>query len=553
MIALTKSADCQPAKAQCPGQVSPDAVLLTANETRVYKDSYVHNLIHQPQRMPVIIKTSNISDETNFPSYVSIKAVVQNEKRRYFVEDKSKFAMMCTDILHSCQLIEIKSPTRSFKLKNLSAAAAVSQGYFLAFVDGEGEEYQAIMDDLSVFLHTQKLDKMADGRKRNPTGLSVYGMAGNKYRCVVFFDVIYGFHIHDLDNFTEPVVMRKTLDYRLSNTWLGCDPELCFDARVDFAYHDQGSIVMGSGRSRWRIDPSKRTGPHALKQDTWAADSIDKRAHLAIVFRENMATVNDSGREKKYVTKDTFKEMNSAVEAAFSMETSQISLISDQSVYIYKLTSFFSTKPYNFYHIRTIPLRSMFNTFEKTIDAAESISGTTYLFRRNHFYSHNVKKNITSTPMLIQNSLFPCSDSFYSSFKASQMLSITNAEQFKQYRMQFVATNSTEVTTSSSTISSSTISSSAMASSTLASSTASSKISTASKFTKVSRKTVSLVSLTLILLIVSATICFLSIMTLWVCLKNMKPSSEDTPELFFVDVKDNQGSVSTETTAGKLI
>ncbi|KAI1309067.1 hypothetical protein HDE_00250 [Halotydeus destructor] len=163
----------------------------------------------------------------------------------------------------------------------------------------------------------------------------------------------------------------------------------------------------------------------------------------------------------------------------------------------------------------------MFNMFETTIDATVSINnGTIYLFRRNHYYSHNFDTNITSSPKLIQNSLFICSDNFYTSFKALLMLNITNAEQFKEYRMQFVAKNSQIP---------------------------------ASKVTKAGRETISLLFLTLISLIVSAMVCILSIMALWVQLKNMKPSSEDLTELSDADASGNQGSVSTETIAVKII
>ncbi|KAI1309070.1 hypothetical protein HDE_00253 [Halotydeus destructor] len=210
ITAITESADCEAAKAQCPGQVGPNAVLITANETTVYKDRNVHNMIHQPQKRPIVNTTNSISDEFDLPEDSVIRAVVEKEKRRYYVEDvDSKVAMVCTSIRHNCESIEIKSPAGLFKITNLSTAAVVSQGYFLAFADVKGDEYQAIMDDGSVFLYTQRLYKMADGRRRNPTGLNVLGKAGKQYRCLVFFDVIYGFYRVDLDHFTAPVVIRK--------------------------------------------------------------------------------------------------------------------------------------------------------------------------------------------------------------------------------------------------------------------------------------------------------------------------------------------------------
>ncbi|KAI1309068.1 hypothetical protein HDE_00251 [Halotydeus destructor] len=351
IIATTKSTDCGPSTVKCPGQEGPDAVLITASETKVYKDGYVHSMLqHKPGEMPIINKTNPISDEFDLVKDSAIRAVIEDEKRRYYIEDiGSRVVRVCTNILFSCKSIEIKSPAGSFKLKNLSTAAAVSQGYFLAFTDVKGDEYQGIIDNGSVFLYTQRVDKMADGRKRNPTGLNVIAKAGDDYLCLVFFDQIYTIHLHNLDKLTAPVVIKKTLDYRLSSTWLGCDPELCFDARVDFAYRGQGPIGMGRGRSRWLVEPTKLMEPHYLAQETWKADSVLQQADLFIVFEGDMASVTESKLERKFATKQLFKETNSSIEAAFSLNTttSRFYLISDQLVYIYEPASAYtSSNPY---------------------------------------------------------------------------------------------------------------------------------------------------------------------------------------------------------------
>ncbi|KAI1309064.1 hypothetical protein HDE_00255 [Halotydeus destructor] len=361
---------------------------------------------------------------------------------------------------------------------------------------------------------------MADGGKQNPTVVKALSQLNdtNDFRFLVFFGPIYGFHEEDLSSLTRPVVLRKTIDYQLSNTWLGCDPVACFDARMDFAYHDQGSIVMGRGYSRWRIDLDKRTDPYILKREALVADDIIKQTSLKVVFQETFTTITKLTPTK---VKKRLSFPALPIEAAFSLNISQFYLISNQRVDMYELIFFSSSNSYNFRYFYSLPLSAMFNMFEKTIDAAVSVdNGTIFLFRNNHYYSHNLDTNITSAPMLIQNNLFTCSDSFYSSSKASEVLNIMNFEQFEQYRMQFAERNTTTLATSSKPIS--------------------------SKSTAMARKRNTLLLVTLILLIVSALICISAIISLKVYLKNMRPSSEDMADIPLPDGSVTSGSVSTE-------
>ncbi|KAI1308972.1 hypothetical protein HDE_00249 [Halotydeus destructor] len=518
-IALTKSADCELAKAQCPGQVGPDAVLITATETRVYKDRYVHSMMqHKAGEMPIINATNPISDEFDFPKDYAIRAVTEDSKRRYFFDDLNSYlAMVCTDNQFNCQ--PAVRPTRLFRANSLSAASNVSQGHYLAFTDGQGDEYQAIRGHDSILLHKQKLDKMADGRKRNPTGLTVLGTVGNRHRFIAFFDVLYGYYVQNLNELAASILIRKDFDYRLSNTWLGCDQELCFDSRMDFAYHEQGSIVMGRGHARWRFDLSNKAEPQAAQKEDWVADAVIKETDLMMLFRGDMTTVTNQ-TERNLPTQHVFKETNSPIEAAFSLETSRVYLISDQSVYIYNYSS---SNPYDYNHLRTMTVKDMFNIFETKLDAALSIDNETiYLFRKNHYYTHNVETNITSAPLLIQNTLFTCSDSFYSSSKASQMLNITNAEQFKQYRMQFAKKEQTTVTTS--TVATSTV----------------------SKTPRGKKNTIRLLFFTIIILILSVMACILSVMVFSAHLKKLRQAIEDRAELSLRDDTKNTDSVSTE-------
>ncbi|KAI1309063.1 hypothetical protein HDE_00254 [Halotydeus destructor] len=521
LLALTNPSDGQAVHAECASEAGPDALRLTKGLSLVYKDGNVHQLMEQLlDRLPIIHSTY-ILTRLPFPSDHKISAVLDTEKPTYYCNTgNSKQSVVCDET--NCRPLELSN--EPIAVTHVSAAAIAGDNIFLAFMDDKENEYQAIVNARNYVLHIKKLgNKMADGRKQNPTVVKVLSRLNdtNDYKCLVFFGPIYGFHAEDLSSLTRPVVLRKTIDYQLSNTWLGCDPVVCFDARMDFAYHDQGSIVMGRGYSRWRIDLDKKTDPHILKREALVADDIIKQTNFKVVFQETFTTFTNS-TPTKVKTRRLFPKTKLPIEAAFSLNISQFYLISNQRVDIYKqLNCLVSSNSYHFRYFYSLPLSAMFNMFEKTIDAAVSVdNGTIFLFRNNHYYSHNFDTNITSAPMLIQNNLFTCSDSFYSSSKASEVLNIMNFEQFEQYRMQFAERNTTTLATSSKPI--------------------------ASKSTTVLRQRNTLFLVTLVVLIVSALICISAIISLKVYLKNMRPSSEDMADIPLPDGSVTSGSVSTE-------
>ncbi|KAI1308980.1 hypothetical protein HDE_00245 [Halotydeus destructor] len=520
MITLIKSINCQAIDTTCPGQVGPDALFSSGDVAKVYKGRDVHYLIKQEHgRMPIINYTANILKELKLQKDYSIGAVITTSRLYYFCDvSVLNISVMCHgDTKHvDCESSTLY--TDSIRVTHLSTASVFHRKVFVAFNDDKGIEYQAIVNASRNFLIIKKLDKMADGRKQNPTGLNFLWDKKSRYHCLVFFDTIYGVHDEELDTLKTPVVIRKTIDYQLSNTWLGCDPDLCFDGRVDFAYHDQGFIVMGRGHSRWRINLNNTTAPEVLMREKWIADDVIKSHNAKYIIDGKTTTVEVYNSNTLANTKRLFKDTPLPIEAAFALDTSKFYLIYGKEAAIFSRKNV-----YSFERDRLVPLRDVFNFFEDSIDAADSDGNRIiYVFSKNHYYTHDVETNITSPPMSMQKNLFTCHDSFYSSSKASAMLDITNFEEFEQYRLQFAPTS--EQTTS--------------------------RPVSATAVSNVSMGVTSVSStglfLSLVLLILS-TMVFMTTFIIYLAYKmNVTPTSEDKAEVAAADFTLNPGSASVD-------
>ncbi|KAI1309065.1 hypothetical protein HDE_00256 [Halotydeus destructor] len=521
IIALTKSTNCRPAVAKCPGEVGPDAVLILANETKVYKGGDLHYLIKQElDRLPIIRITRNVLDEVPLPINHTIEAVIKSKKLEYYCDDHNlNTSVVCSNgAKFSC--MSSTPHIRTINVTNLSTASTFGGKVFMAFRDDADNEYQASHRESRI------VAKMADGRKRNPTGLNVLNKIGDKYECLVFFDAVYGFHFEDLDNFRTPVVIRKTIDYQSSNTWLNCEPELCFDGRMDFAYYEEGSINVGRGHSRWRINLSNMTSPLVLERDDWVADAVVKHLNSTLFVNGNSTNVSANRTTVTEPTKLFFQWTQSTIDAAYSMTVvdtfgdafNNIFLISGSLVELY-----FGNDLYSLTYFGADSLERLFSISDNTIDAAVYDGNhSVYLFRKNHYYLYDIKTLITLPPKLIQNNLFACSESFYPSSQASRMLDITNFEQFKQYRMQFAPKLISTTTTLPS----------------------SSEVSTLSTFTNSGDKISRMILITVITFSLSSLVFMLLILAIVYMRKPaVKASSDDKAEV--VDFNVNPDTEST--------
>ncbi|KAI1308973.1 hypothetical protein HDE_00248 [Halotydeus destructor] len=248
MISLTKSTGFQPEQTSCSHEDGPDALRLTKGVIFVYKDANVHQLSEQTvDRLPIINITANITSEFKLQLGNTIGAVLGTEKPTYYCNiGNLKRSAVCQGDANGASCQAFTFPNEPLVVAHVSAASVAGDNIFLAFMDDRENEHQAIINDSHHVLRIKKLDnKMADGRKQNPTVLEVLSQTKDtdNYTCLVFFGPIYGLQDEDLNSLSTPVVIRKTIDYQLADTWLG---------------HN-----LALGHSRWRIDLNKRTA------ETW--------------------------------------------------------------------------------------------------------------------------------------------------------------------------------------------------------------------------------------------------------------------------------------------
>ncbi|KAI1290228.1 hypothetical protein HDE_09133 [Halotydeus destructor] len=301
-------------------------------------------------------------------------------------------------------------------------------------------EYQSVVNGS---VEPIALGKKQNGVTQNPTAISYYRTTQKGDEYVVFFDIIFTVQVI---NFTEtfqaqqPLIVSKSQDYQLASTWLGCPPEICFDSRVDYAYHDEkNTLVLGRGKyftKIWSPSNLSNSKPHGYVQDMF-------------MYKGEEIIFSSGGRIYYNQRSETFKQL--APETNFTDVDAAFAHLTNENKLMFTITSGDKMESFQAAN-RTLPTKGFELIRSQTlgsylpglpssgVDAASSVADHVYFFKNNFYFVHNTSLNSSnlSSPKLMQGSLFDCDDSYYQSSGPSQRLNISSLKQMLEYRSQFL-------------------------------------------------------------------------------------------------------------------
>ncbi|KAI1289299.1 hypothetical protein HDE_09134 [Halotydeus destructor] len=303
-----------------------------------------------------------------------------------------------------------------------------------------GTEYQSLINGS---VEPIALDKLQNGITQNPTAISYYRTTQKGDEYVVFFEYIFTVQvIHFKETFQaqHPLIVSKTEDYQLASMWHGCPAELCFDSRVDYAYHDEkNTLVLGRGkyfRKLWSPSNLSNSKPHGYVQDMfmYEGEEVIFSAGGKIYYKHRWASFKQLAPETNFTD----------VDAAFAHLTNENKLMftitSGDKMESFRVAN--RTLPTNSFELlRSQTLGSYLPGLPSSgVDAASSVADYVYFFKNNFYFVHNTSLNSSnlSSPKLMQGSLFDCDDSYYQSSEPSRRLNISSLKQMLEYRSQFL-------------------------------------------------------------------------------------------------------------------
>ncbi|KAI1282041.1 hypothetical protein HDE_13047 [Halotydeus destructor] len=300
---------------------------------------------------------------------------------------------------------------------------------FVSYVTKSGIEYQT-WGSKNIWVNNQ-----AD--PKNPTGISFHRDKPKGAEFVIFFGHLVTIQVVNMKR-DLPIMFRSDLDYQLANTWLNCEPEFCFDSRVDYAHRgDKNSMVIGRGRFSWKVtlDPSSQlTSKH--NPPTFYQDIVYTESGLMTI---GDGFVDRPGDNASTTLAAVFSGTKfDDVDAAFRYPNNENKLIliltsgSDLEVYepAHRLNDFVMSD---------ISVISVIQELSRAgFDAgALSSDNILYLFKNNFYYKYHASDESLFGPELIQGNLFSCTNSFYENSKASKQLNIKNLAELENYRRKF--------------------------------------------------------------------------------------------------------------------
>ncbi|KAI1290225.1 hypothetical protein HDE_09132 [Halotydeus destructor] len=181
---------------------------------------------------------------------------------------------------------------------------------FAAFFVKQGTEYQALINS---GMEPVAVNKKQNGVNQNPTAISFYRTTRKGDEYVVFFDNIFTVQVINFNKIfqaKQPLIVSKSQDYQLASTWLGCPPEICFDSRVDYAYHDEdNNLVLGRGRyfrKIWSLSKisSSMTSEYVQDMFMYKGEKVIFSPGGQIYYNQRSAVFKDLAPESNFADVD---------------------------------------------------------------------------------------------------------------------------------------------------------------------------------------------------------------------------------------------------------
>ncbi|KAI1278456.1 hypothetical protein HDE_14340 [Halotydeus destructor] len=357
----------------------------------------------------------------------------------------------CTDASHRFQ--GLTDYSRGKIIDRISGTQLSSERYLFSLhtiTHGSIEYHQVLLQENGSLSHSRTSSAPL------PTALvSVMNYDRNIEKIVAFHGNITGYYDYD-ESRNNLLTINRKIDYQSSSPWLGCIFEICFDGRIDSITRTDNadSYRIYRGRFNRRIHGPSYRG-WSPNGNSWhqAIDRLPDISNSSTAYLSSFITVcsvqASTSKPKRFVCSYKFPNLTvitsaGNLDAIFVLnETRLIYIISDDHYITYRADSL---NRLNFTYIEHGRLSDLWNGLPSEIDGAtRSLDNTQIIFTRENFIFYanltSMKQNGSAQePKLIQEDLDQekCDDQFYATSKEAALLNISNFQEFKTYKLQFL-------------------------------------------------------------------------------------------------------------------
>ncbi|KAI1282150.1 hypothetical protein HDE_13107 [Halotydeus destructor] len=252
---------------------------------------------------------------------------------------------------------------------------------------------------------------------------------------IAFFGPLVGLYEHS--NPILPIVLQKTKKYWLSQAWLGCEPDLCFDGSIDAASNHGQYLELYKGKHIVKVTMATKAVSITTPDKGYFVDAaIRDEDDLYLFINKKAYTVEKDGS----ISEAIFLSQKGNTEAGFSVNR-KFYLICQQEVTVFE------------YSLDLFPIEAFWPDLpERTIDGATAFNGSVYLFFGDYYYRTSSQLNVTNPiygPFLTQFDLLDCKNDYYKNSVAVRALDIFNKDAFLSYISQFKPKRKPSTTTPS--------------------------------------------------------------------------------------------------------
>ncbi|KAI1280831.1 hypothetical protein HDE_13711 [Halotydeus destructor] len=250
---------------------------------------------------------------------------------------------------------------------------------------------------------------------------------------ILIYDYVYTTSVQNNITSAESYLMNSANRFRLSQLWLGCPTEFCFDAQLDSAMRSwpaSSRITVRRGFYSWTInlDSMQLSKPSTT---SFLTDAICKDSSYKLyIFRDSTVSNGSFGSNESIAA--IFGLEISFIDAAFVYEEDMY-IIVEETVYVYRSLN----------QIENFKYQTRWRGLPDNIDAATVgvKNGVTwvYFFRDDLFYTviDPTGSQLVNGPYLMQTDMISCPDTFYNGSKFTEALNITSLDDFVKYKSQF--------------------------------------------------------------------------------------------------------------------
>ncbi|KAI1280832.1 hypothetical protein HDE_13710 [Halotydeus destructor] len=254
---------------------------------------------------------------------------------------------------------------------------------------------------------------------------------------VLIYDYIYSKSAQTSNVAEKYYSINSESRFKLSQLWLGCPTQLCFDGQLDSAMRTvpaSSSIMVRRGFYSWTIDLDSRQ-VSAMTTTNFLSDAIFRDASNQVyVFQDGaFSDVNDGTKKSNAAI---FGKEKRIIDAAFALDR-DIYLIVEDTVHVFHLEAAI------FKNVSSFKYKERWAGLPEHLDAAtvsvENNVTTVYIFKNDLFYtiSNFTGSQLVSGPFLTQKDMIECSDTYYRTSQAAKSLNITNLADFVLYKSRF--------------------------------------------------------------------------------------------------------------------